>query len=92
MHSLRLRSLAAADRLFSLSRREREVLRELATGKSNKVVARALAISHRTVEIHRANIMRKLDAGNVIEAARVVFWATLFDGMAPGQEGLYKTE
>src|SRR5690606_21891266 len=89
MHGLRRRSLDAADRLFSLSPREREVLRVLAKGKANKVVARELAISPRTVEIHRANIMRKLGAENVIGAARVMFWATLFDGMAAGQEGSY---
>jgi two-component system response regulator FixJ len=92
MHCLRLRSLDAADRLFSLSPREREVLSVLATGKTNKHVARALAISPRTVEIHRANIMRKLEAEHVVDAARVMFWATLFDGMATGQERIYKTE
>lgn len=45
----------------SLTDREREILRLLALGKDNKEIARLLDIAYRTVETHRANIMKKLD-------------------------------
>lgn len=50
-----------------LSARERAALVQIAKGSSNKEAARALGISPRTVEFHRANIMRKLEARNVVE-------------------------
>lgn len=43
-----------------LTRREREVITELARGNTSKMIARALNISERTVETHRKNIKRKL--------------------------------
>lgn len=46
----------------ALTPRERDIARELVTGKTSKQIARHLAISHRTVEAHRARLMRKLDA------------------------------
>jgi DNA-binding NarL/FixJ family response regulator len=49
-----------------LSEREREVTRLLAEGKNNKEVATALALSVRTVETHRANIMRKLELNSIV--------------------------
>jgi DNA-binding CsgD family transcriptional regulator len=54
-----------------LSRREREVLEWLSLGCSNKIIARELSISPRTVEIHRANMMTKLGAGHAAEAVRL---------------------
>ena len=65
------RMLAARERIAMLSGREREVLEWLAHGRSNKEIARALGISPRTVEIHRANMMTKLDANHVAEAVRM---------------------
>jgi DNA-binding NarL/FixJ family response regulator len=46
--------------LGSLTAREREVLRGIAQGHTNKEIAAALGISHRTVETHRESLMRKL--------------------------------
>jgi DNA-binding CsgD family transcriptional regulator len=54
-----------------LSKREREVLELLSLGSSNKIIARELSISPRTVEIHRANMMTKLRAGHAAEAVRL---------------------
>ena len=45
----------------SLTRREREILSLIAQGRANKEIAELLAISVRTVETHRATIMRKLN-------------------------------
>ena len=53
---------AASHSLAALTRREREVLELLRLGKSNKVIARELSLSVRTVEGYRANITEKLDA------------------------------
>ena len=61
----------ARQRIAQLSRREREVLELLALGNSNKLIARDLSISPRTVEIHRANMMGKLRAGHAAEAVRL---------------------
>ena len=47
-------------RLARLTPREHEVLEQLVIGRSNKAVARQLAISPRTVEIHRARLMEKM--------------------------------
>lgn len=51
-----------AQRLQILTPRERQVLDLVVAGETNKGVARQLAISERTVEIHRANVMRKMRA------------------------------
>ena len=53
-----------------LSPREREVVRLLAEGKSNKEIADALGISVRTTETHRANILRKLNVDSVAGLVR----------------------
>jgi FixJ family two-component response regulator len=73
----RRRMIEARDRISSLSAREREVLEWLAEGSSNKVIARELDISPRTVEIHRANMMNKLGARHAAEAVRLKLEARL---------------
>jgi DNA-binding NarL/FixJ family response regulator len=53
-----------------LTRRETEVLQLLAEGRTNKSVAGVLKISVKTVETHRARIMRKLNLGSIAELVR----------------------
>lgn len=67
----------ARRRIAVLSKREREVLELLALGSSNKLIARELSISPRTVEIHRSNMMTKLRAGHAAEAIRLWLQAEL---------------
>lgn len=65
--------LTKGNRHFSsnlLSKRETEVLKLIAEGKSNKEIADLLYISIRTVENHRANIQKKLDLNNTAELVR----------------------
>jgi two-component system, LuxR family, response regulator FixJ len=69
--AMRRRQIEARTRINQLSRREREVLESLAAGRANKLIARDLAISPRTVEIHRANMMSKLEAGHAADAIRL---------------------
>ena len=62
------RKRSAGQRIADLSIRESEVLRGLMAGLSNKVLARRLDISLRTVEMHRANMMARLGVGSLAEA------------------------
>ena len=55
----------------SLSPREREVFERVASGQANKVVAIELGISERTVEIHRAQVMRKMGARTLAQLVRM---------------------
>ncbi len=61
-----------ATRLASLTPRELDVLRLMVEGKANKVIAIDLNISQRTVEIHRARVMEKLNANSLAHLVRMV--------------------
>lgn len=59
--------------LDKLSPRERQVIEHVALrGMSNKVTARALGLSPRTVQDHRATAMKKLEVKNIAELTRIV--------------------
>lgn len=62
-----------------LSPREKDVLKELASGKTNKDISDVLHISHFTVETHRKNLMRKLDAHTVADLIRIAFKSGLIE-------------
>lgn len=62
-----------SDALALLSAREREVLAGLVRGMTNKQVGLALGISHRTVEVHRAKLMRKVGARNLAALLDIAF-------------------
>ena len=62
-------------RLDALTPRELDVLKGLVRGHPNKTIAYDLGISPRTVEIHRANVMSKLDVRSLSEALRIAFAA-----------------
>jgi two-component system response regulator FixJ len=67
------------DRVAALSARERQVLDALIQGHPNKVIAFDLGISPRTVEIYRANVMTKMQAGSLSDLVRM----GLVAGVAP---------
>ena len=67
----RLGSRAAADAHWGgLSRRELEVLRHVAAGRTNREIAQELFLSPRTVDMHVRNVLRKLDCRSRVEAAQ----------------------
>ncbi len=59
------------DRFDTLTPRERDVFEKLITGASNKEAARQLGISPRTIEIHRARLLKKLGVKNVADLVRM---------------------
>jgi two-component system response regulator FixJ len=63
------------EKLTSLTPRERQVLDGLIAGSPNKIMARDLAISPRTIEVYRANVMTKMKAGSVSELVRLAIRA-----------------
>jgi FixJ family two-component response regulator len=69
-------------RVESLSKRERQILDGVIAGKNNKIIGLEHRISHKTVEFHRMNIMRKLGADTLVQLARVVM---LVSGADSGQ-------
>ena len=70
---------ASLERLPLLSPREREVLDLVATGLTNKAIAYRLDLSHKTVESHRAKMMKKLGVNNVVDLVRLVLIDRLSD-------------
>ena len=69
---------AAGDRRAPLSQRQLEVLREMATGKSNKEIARSLDISVDTVRTHVVEILSRLGVRNRTEAV-MLFYSGRYD-------------
>ena len=59
------------DRINTLTARERAVLELVVTGKTSKEIARVLGSSHRTVEIHRRNLMEKMGAPSLADLIRL---------------------
>lgn len=64
-----------AARVESLSPRERQVMEGLVAGLSNKMIARDYDISPRTIEVYRANVMTKMQAGSLSELVRLAMRA-----------------
>jgi two-component system response regulator FixJ len=83
-----LRDAQRADveaRLATLTNREREVLEGLVAGKPNKIIAFDLAISPRTVEIYRANVMTKMAAASLSELVRMALVSGIMNRVVTGK-------
>ena len=81
-HERQAQKSVIKDRLASLSSRERDVLEGLVAGNPNKTIAYDLGISPRTVEIYRANVMTKMQAGSLSELVRMAIVGDIL-GNAP---------
>jgi two-component system response regulator FixJ len=68
---LRYGAADARNKLRTLTRREAEVLEQLQSGLTNREIAETLEISPRTVELHRANMLRKMDTKSAHTAIRM---------------------
>jgi FixJ family two-component response regulator len=67
----RARRSTIEGRMALLTPREREVFELVVTGKSNKAIATILGVTAKTVEAHRAQLMRKMKADNLTELVRM---------------------
>ena len=67
---------AIEERLSRLTPRERQIMSMVVDGKANKVIARELGLSQKTVEFHRAHVMAKTAAGSVAELVRLALRIT----------------
>ena len=70
-HRKELYRQEVAERLSTLSEREREVFDRVADGQMNKVIAGDLGISERTVEVHRGQVMKKLEVKTLAQLVRI---------------------
>jgi two-component system, LuxR family, response regulator FixJ len=70
-----LERLEILDRVESLTAREKQVMGQVVLGKANKVIAGDLGVSQRTVEIHRARVMEKMQANSLAHLVRMVMVA-----------------
>ncbi|MCX7170905.1 MAG: LuxR C-terminal-related transcriptional regulator, partial [Proteobacteria bacterium] len=70
--SLRKRLDAYSTKLASLTLRERQIMERVVDGQSNKLIARELGISYKTVEAHRSRLMRKMGAASFAELLQQV--------------------
>ena len=72
-------------RIATLSPREKDVLAGLIDGRANKQIAFALGISPRTVEIYRANLMTKMQAGSLSDLVRMALLVEMFGSPQSGE-------
>jgi FixJ family two-component response regulator len=75
--SIGSRQALAMARIEKLSRREREILAGMVEGLSNRLIGEHLGISPRTVELHRANLLGKIEAKHSADAIRLAIEASL---------------
>ena len=71
-HKLVLRALEIKTHIQSLTKREQEVMKKVISGYANKVIASDLNLSQRTIEIHRAKVMEKMQAHSLAELVTMV--------------------
>ena len=69
---LRITRQAVVRNFLTAPRRERQVLEIVTAGQTNKGVARDLGISEKTVELHRAKVMEKMQARSLAHLARMM--------------------
>ena len=84
----RTERLTLEHRLGSLTARETKVLYLIASGDSNKQIGKKLSISNRTVEAHRARIMEKMQAENLVDLMRIAMRFDLLNDEVNGIQNL----
>lgn len=83
LSALRIRQSRARSRMSRLTPRETEVLHHVAQGLSSKEIGRSLGLSPRTVEIHRASMLTKVNSRSTSEAVRIALESSLLNDDGP---------
>ncbi|MCU7940509.1 MAG: response regulator transcription factor [gamma proteobacterium symbiont of Bathyaustriella thionipta] len=73
-----IRNESVDKRISALTPREKEVMIRVTEGKPNKVIAHELSVSIKTVEVHRARMMEKMEANSVAELVKTTLLSGLF--------------
>lgn len=71
LHALRARCDVLVERYDRLTNREREVMQLVVAGRLNKQIAAELGLSHKTIEVHRAHVMDKMQADSLADLVRM---------------------
>jgi FixJ family two-component response regulator len=77
-----------SERLNTLTRRERQVFEQVVAGRLNKQIAAELGIVEKTIKVHRARVMRKMQAGSIVELVHLASVAGVDSWPAPGSQPL----
>lgn len=85
----RLLDSSKTQRKNRLSNREREILQVVAEGNSTKQIAALLGVSVKTIEAHRANLMKKLEARSAVELTRCAFELGIIEPLGQGKPQAY---
>jgi FixJ family two-component response regulator len=80
MQRQRTLTKSVQERLATLTRREREVMQEVMTGAMNKQIAAHFGISEKTVKVHRAHVMQKMQTSSAAELVQLCARANLLPG------------
>jgi FixJ family two-component response regulator len=75
--------LSVSERLGTLTRRERQVLEQVVAGRLNKQIAAELGIVEKTIKVHRARVMRKMQATSIVELVHLASLAGVDNWVAP---------
>jgi len=75
-----------SERLNTLTRRERQVLEQVIAGRLNKQIAAELGIVEKTIKVHRARVMRKMQAQSLVELVHLASLAGVAGWCLPGQQ------
>ena len=78
-----------SSRFNELTFREKEIMKLLVNGLTNKEIAKSLKISPNTVELHRAKIMKKTKVKNIVELVNLAWRAGVFNGAASSSHKIY---
>ncbi|MBK8976637.1 MAG: response regulator transcription factor [Planctomycetes bacterium] len=74
LRETRAKRTAIGDRIASLTPRESQVMELVVAGRANKTIAAELGVSPKTIEVHRANVMQKMQAGSLAELVQMVMF------------------
>jgi FixJ family two-component response regulator len=81
-----------SERLNTLTRRERQVFEQVVAGRLNKQIAAELGIVEKTIKVHRARVMRKMQAGSLVELVHLASvvgvdtWPAVSSEPLPGRD------